>query len=351
VIRVGVVGLGLAGQRRARDAAEDHRSELAWVADVDRARADAVAGRYGCMSATDWREVVEAGDVDAVAVATYHKWLSPISVAALDCGKHVLCEKPCGRTTAEVEAIAATAARRRLVAKAGFTLRFHPAIRSAHQLAGSGAIGKPLVVRAVYGHGGRPGYDREWRADADLAGGGELLDQGVHLLDLVRWFLGEVQQAHGMTGCLFWDLGPLEDNAFVLLKMAGGALASLHASWTQWRNRFCFELYGTEGFLRVDGLGGSYGEETLTVGRRRRGGSVPDEELHRFPASTEPWRADWNDFLEALEHSRPPAASAQDAVAVMALVSQIYAPGKAGTNHRKGVEQHQTAPLRRRERP
>ena len=323
MIRVGVVGLGAVGQKRVASALNDPRSRLTWVADIDEALATAVAARSGCRYTADWRDLIAADDVDAVAVATYHKWLSPIAAAALRSGKHVLCEKPCGRGLSETQAIESAARDTGLVAKAGFTLRFHPAIVSAHQIHTSASLGRPLLLRAVYGHGGRMGYDREWRADGELAGGGELLDQGIHLIDLARWFLGDIETASGLATRLYWD-GGLEDNAFVLATMAGDAIASLHASWTEWKNKFCLELFTAEGFIRVDGLGGSYGEEKLTVGRRLALGSAPDEKVESFPEPDVCWTDDWSDFLDSIESKRPPKASICDAVEAMRAIDCVY---------------------------
>ena len=181
-----------------------------------------------------------------------------------------------------------------VILKTGFNHRHHPAIWRAHELCAEGAIGPLMFIRAVYGHGGRPGYDKEWRADADLSGGGELLDQGVHIVDLCRWFLGDFAEVFGSTATYFWDLGhfesagrdspraangqsvapssiSLEDNAFALLRTADGRVAQFHTSWTQWKNRFSFEVFGRDGYLRVEGLGGSYGVERLEVGRAQAG--------------------------------------------------------------------------------
>lgn len=157
--------------------------------------------------------------------------------------------------------------------KVGFNLRFHPALRRAHGLCGRGELGTLYFVRATYGRGGRPGYESERRSSAELEGGGELLDQGVHLFDLAPWFLGDLKYVHGLAVRWFWDVAPLEDNAFVTLAGAGDRVAFLHSSWTHWNNRFSFEVYGSEGFLVVDGLGGSYGTETLTVGRKNTPGA------------------------------------------------------------------------------
>ncbi len=126
-----------------------------------------------------------------------------------------------------------------------------------------GAVGELMYIRGRYGHGGRLGYAQEWRAQPEVSGGGELLDQGTHVIDLARWFLGDFSDVFGHVGTYFWDM-PVEDNAFILMRSADAKVAWLHVSWSEWKNLFCFEIFGKSGKLQIDGLGGSYGTEVLT---------------------------------------------------------------------------------------
>ncbi|HVS84902.1 MAG TPA: Gfo/Idh/MocA family oxidoreductase [Gaiellaceae bacterium] len=223
------------------------------------------------------------------------------------------------------------------VLKVGFNHRFHPAVARAHELAAAGAIGPLLSIRAAYGHGGRAGYEREWRADPELSGGGELLDQGVHVLDLCRWFLGEFSEVHGVVATSFWEIAPLEDNGFALLRTAGGQVASLHTSWTQWRNLFRFEVFGRDGWLAVEGLGGSYGTETLVHGTRRPEFGVPEEERFEFPGADESWRLEWEELRAAIAEGRDPSGSGDDGVEAARLVEAIYRSAHEGAR----VELHE----------
>jgi predicted dehydrogenase len=157
-----------------------------------------------------------------------------------------------------------------VILKTVFNHRYHPAVFKAHQLVADGEIRPVYFIRCIYGHGGRPGYEKEWRASRDVCGGGEMLDQGVHVVDLFRWFLGEFEEAFGYKPTCYWPM-EVEDNAFALFKTAKGQVAQMHTSWTQWKNRFTFEIFGEAGYLIVEGLGGSYGVETLTIGKRQLG--------------------------------------------------------------------------------
>jgi len=310
------------GSRRAACAAGQSRLEV--VADVDETRAKELARRYSARATTDWKAAVTDPRVDVVAVCTTNKFLAPITIAALAAGKHVLCEKPLGRNVGEAIEIGAAAREAGRVLKVGFTLRFHPAIREAQAVCARGELGPLFFVHAIYGHGGRPGYEKEWRGNPDLAGGGELLDQGVHLLDLSRWFLGDLGVVAAITPRWHWEVAPLEDNAFMFLRGRGGEVASLHTSWTMWKNRFSFEVLGRDGYARVDGLGGSYGVESLTVGQKRNVGGVPEETVVTYSASDQSWDEDWRDLLDCIAEKRSPEVDGEGGLAIMQLVDDVY---------------------------
>lgn len=328
-LRVGIVGCGLIGSRRARVAAEAG-DDVVVVADLAVDRAVALARDHGARSESDWRAVVADPGVDAVVVATFNTALVDVASAALEAGKHVLCEKPFGCNANEALQLLEIASRADGVVKVGFTLRHHEAVARAHALVEGGEIGAPVALRAAYGHGGRPGYDREWRGDPILAGGGELLDQGVHLVDLSRWFLGDFARVSGAVGTWVWQVEPLEDNGFALLQTADGRVATLHTSWTQWRNLFRLEVLGTEGLVTVNGLGGSYGPETLMHVRRRPAGGAPDERQWVFEASEVAWTAEWQEFTDAVRDGRSPLGSASDGYEATRLVDAIYESARSG---------------------
>jgi predicted dehydrogenase len=328
-VRVAVVGCGLIGTRRAEVAAAAG-DDVVCAVDLDAQRARRTAALAGGEPETDWRRAVES-DVDIVTVSTVNRDLMPITVAALEAGKHVLCEKPLGRNAAEARAMVDAARRHQRILKTGFNHRHHPAIAQAHEIAQAGGIGEPRVVRAAYGHGGRLGYDQEWRANPELAGGGELLDQGVHVVDLCRWFLGEFSSVIGNVSTLFWDVAPLEDNAFALLRSESGTIASFHTSWTQWRNLFRFELFGPVGSLVVDGLGGSYGVERLTHFERRPEGGAPKETEWTYPGPDLSWKLEWEELLSAIAEGREPLGSGEDGLRAAQIVDAIYASADAAS--------------------
>ncbi|MFA6111344.1 MAG: Gfo/Idh/MocA family oxidoreductase [Candidatus Latescibacterota bacterium] len=329
MLRVGIVGAGRIGTVRARVAAAHPASRVTVVCDVDPNRAATLAGQHGVRATTAWDEVTGAREVDLVVVATTHDALAEVTVAALEAGKHVLCEKPMGRNAAEARRAVAAARRAGRCLKAGYNHRYHPAVQAVQRACEEGVLGPLLSLRGRYGHGGRPGYDREWRADPARAGGGELLDQGAHLLDLALWLFGDFAEVAGFAGTLFWDM-PLEDNAFGLFRTAAGQVASLHVSWTQWRNLFSLELFGREGYAVATGLGGSYGPEQARIGRRRVEGGVPTEELLDFPAEDRSWESEWEDMIRAVETGGRPLASGEEAVLTLEWIGRLYRAASEG---------------------
>jgi predicted dehydrogenase len=329
VTRVAIVGCGLIGHKRAR--ALGNGSRLVAVADTDLARARQLASQHsGCAAGADWEATVARPDVDAVLVATTNQALAPVALAAVRHGKHVLVEKPAARSAAELAPLLPAAHAAGVVVKVGFNHRFHPALQKAREIYDTGALGPLLYVRGRYGHGGRVGYDREWRADPAVAGGGELLDQGVHLIDLARWFAGDFAEAEGHIGTYFWRM-PVEDNGFLMLRTARGQVAWLHASCTEWKNLFCFEVFGRDGKLQVDGLGGSYGVERLSWYRMLPEMGPPETTIWEYPGEDRSWHGEYAHFLDCIAHGRRPCGSLEDALAALEIVQRVYdrAAGRA----------------------
>lgn len=325
-----VIGCGLIGRRRAEAAAAHPRSRLVAVVDVDAGRVQALAGSLGAAAEADWRAALERPDVNAVVVATPNGLLAEIGCAALRSGRHVLLEKPMGRGYAEARELASVAERSGRLLKVGFNHRYHPAIERAHAIAAEGGVGRIVHLRARYGHGARPGCEREWRADPEQAGGGELTDQGVHLTDLFHWFAGVPTHAFGLAQTAVWPLAPLEDNGYGLFRFRDGAVGQLHASMNQWKNLFSLEVAGEDGALVVEGLGGSYGTERLTQVRRRREGGAPDVEVTEFPGPDGSWTVEWDDFVAGVLEGREVRGSAADGVAAMRMVDALYRSAASG---------------------
>ena len=326
-LRFAVVGCGLIGQKRVLSG--KGIIDVTVCCDVSRKRAEALAGMSpDAAVAIDWKAAIGREDVDAVFVCTSHDQLAPIAEAAAGLGKHVLVEKPGARCAAELDGALQAASRTGAKVRVGFNHRYHRSLQKARELADSGVLEEILYIRGRYGHGGRVGYEKEWRAVPDISGGGEAVDQGVHLLDLARWFLGDLKLVGGSAPTYFWNM-PVEDNAFFLLEGERKRVAFLHASWTEWKNLFSFEITGRMGKLEVTGLGGSYGTERLAHYRMQPEMGPPPTTIYEFPMADNSWELELSEFLRDIRENREPSPGIEDAQAVLRLVEALYARGRS----------------------
>ena len=321
VFGVGVIGCGLIGQKRAKALGLGGR--LVACVDVDFVRATNLARSTEAQVFKDWRELVRSAAVDVVIIATLHDSLAEITLAAVQAGKHVLVEKPAARNAAELLPVMAAVKKYGIKVHVGFNHRYHRSLRKAKEIVDSGALGELMFVRARYGHGARLGYEKEWRSNPALSGGGELIDQGPHLIDLSRWFLGEMTEVQGFAHTYFWDM-PVDDNGCMLLKTAKKQTAFLHASCTEWKNLFSMEIYGKLGKLDLTGLGGSYGLEKITWYKMLPEMGPPDTTSWEYPMADDSWAVEIAEFFDDIRLNREPAASLADASAALVIVQKIY---------------------------
>jgi predicted dehydrogenase len=327
--KVAIIGAGLQAKRRSGPIADDPNFEVAVVVDRDEKKAKRLADPLGAAVATDWRVAVGDKNVDAVLVLTYPDTHAEIAIAALQAGKDVLCEKPLTRTEAEARALLDAAEKAGRTLKCGFNHRHHPAVLEAHRLFKSGLIGKPVFGRGRYGIGGRTGIETEWRSDPAIVSGGQLMEQGIHLVDLFVWFLGKVSRVTGFTSATHWPIHPLEDNGFALLQMQDGVVASIHSSLTQWTNLFEFEVYGEKGSLTVRGLGASYGVEELVVSQHDPTAPFSHKTIE-YRGGDSSWKSEWEEFTRAIEERRQPLGNGQDGLTAMMIVNAVYSASKSG---------------------
>ena len=328
-MNVGIIGCGLIGQKRAAALAG---AKLTACVDTNLPLAEALAkGKSGCTAGTDWREMVTRKDVGMVVIATPHDSLAQIVRGAIEAGKHVLVEKPAARHVDELKGLPELAQQKGVLVHVGFNHRYHRAFVQARKIVDSGALGPLMFLRARYGHGGRVGYDTEWRAKPELSGGGELIDQGVHIIDLSRWFLGDFSEIDGFAKTYYWNM-PVDDNAFLLLKTESKQVALLHASCTEWKNTFSFELYGRDGKLHIEGLGGSYGVERLSWYKMLPQMGPPETTIWEYPMGDNSWAVEMEEFMEDIRQNRAPSASLKDAMAALEIVHRIYQ--ESGYDHR-----------------
>ncbi len=328
-IRIGMVGLGKMGLIRAKELVRHPQAEVICGFDPN---PTAFHAAYPDVAILDSIEAVTTSeDIDAVFVCTPNLYTPQAIISALDAGKHVFSEKPPGRYVRDIREIMTAEERNPgLKLKFGFNHRYHAGIQEARRIVESGRLGKLLWLRGVYGKSGGEGFEEEWRSNKELVGAGILLDQGIHMVDLFLMLLGEVVEVKSMVTTAHWNVA-VEDNAFALLRDTEGRVGMLHSSSTQWKHKFNFEIYMSEGYLSVNGILSStrsYGDETISVARRRFGGSSvpgkPNEEIIYF--DTDPsWELEVADFVDkVLTDTAVEMGSSQQALKAMEVVYSIY---------------------------
>jgi predicted dehydrogenase len=324
---VAIIGCGLIGRKRALSL---EGARVAVCADLQEERARSLADASGApLVFHDWREAVNHPSVQIVVVSTINDSLAEITLGAVQAGKHVIVEKPAGRSVRELVPVVDAAEKNRVKVRVGFNHRYHPALLKAREWVESGIVGELMFVRGRYGHGARVGYDREWRMNPQVSGGGELIDQGVHLIDLSRMLLGDFPVIDGLATTLFWDT-KADDNAFMTLRTNKGQVAFLHVSCTEWKNLFSFEIYGRTGKIHVEGLGGSYGVERVTLYKMLPQMGPPDMQSFEFPKGDESWKIEFQEFLKDIREDRAVSPGIRDAVEALKIVESITEQSKKG---------------------
>src|SRR5688500_4987603 len=327
-IRAGIIGYGYMGQIRRRNIIDHPDLELSAICDPGRREE---VGALGMPVYPTWEALVDS-ELDAVFVCTPNNLIPDAAVYALQRGRHVFCEKPPGRSLADIQRIrGAEEGNPGATLLFGFNHRHHPGITDAKALIDSGALGEILTLRGVYGKDGGYNYHSSWRNDPAVGGGGILLDQGIHMLDLFRLFVGVFIEVAGMRSIAAFDI-PVEDNAIVMLRTARGQLAQLHSSATSWKHTFRLEIGCENGYAAVSGLlskTGSYGRETLVIGRRAAPGQRqalgnPREETVYYDVDPS-WDIEVAHFVECIREAKPvERGTSLDALKVMEIVDAVY---------------------------
>jgi len=320
-MKVAIVGAGLIGRKRALNLAKGCIVDV--VCDIDRLKGEEFAKDFGCSYEKDWRKVVTKNDVNIIFVATTHNWLTPIGIEAIKKGKHVFLEKPGARSLEEFRKLIKAQKSKKVVVMLGYNHRYHPAIKKAKKIIELGKYGRVMFIRAKYGHGARLGYEKEWRFVKKISGGGELIDQGPHLIDLVNYLVGPMQDVIGYTGTLFWKT-KLEDSAFWIMKNKKGQMAELSVTCVEWKNIFCFEIMLEKAKIQIDGLGRSYGVERLTLYKMKPKMGPPDVSEYIFDEDDLSWKKENNIFLNRIRKRDYSPTALLDGMYVHEVVKKLY---------------------------
>jgi len=321
VLNVGIIGCGLIGKKRAM--ALSNKFSLISCFDINNAASIKFANDFSARSCEKIDDIFLNKDIDLVIIATLHDSLADLTMEALKAEKHVLVEKPAGKNYQELEPVLEFLKSSKLKVKVGFNHRYHRAFLKAKELVDNKELGDLMFIRARYGHGARVGYDKEWRSDPELSGGGELIDQGPHLIDLSRMFLGDFTDIKGHAQTFYWDM-PVDDNAFMILKNRNKQTAFLQVSCTEWKNMFSFEIYGKKGKIDISGLGGSYGTEKITFYKMLPEMGPPETYSWEFPMQDNSWKFELDELYDDIMNDRAPAGDIVDAYEALKIVNKIY---------------------------
>lgn len=328
MLKVGIAGFGKMGRIRADELLKHNQTRLVGIFEQGELHAQGYEGVTFCQN---FEELLTL-DLDAIFICAYNNALAEYTIAALEKGLHVFCEKPPAKNTTELKRVLEAEKKSAKVLKYGFNHRFHYSVMQAHKLIQTGSMGKMLWMRGVYGKAGSIDYHKNWRNYKKYSGGGILLDQGIHMLDLMKYFGNchfDVLSSELSTS--YWDI-EVEDNAFVTLKNDAGVIATLHSSATQWKHKFLLEMSFEEGFITLDGILSatrSYAPEMMIVGRREFEDITfamgkPAEQITWFENDNS-WKYELDEFVECITHGNPVIhGNSQDAYQILELIETIY---------------------------
>lgn len=332
LLRCAIIGYGYMGEIRRRTIENHPDLELAMICDSDSSK---LIGSYSFEVVRNSKDVIDS-TVDLVFICTPNNLIPKLTIQCFNKGKHVFCEKPPGRSLKDIIRIReAEKENQGIKLMFGLNHRYHPGIMRAKAIIDSGQLGEIISIRGLYGKSGGKNYPNSWRNNKDLSGGGILIDQGIHMLDLFHYFLGEVASVKAFFSNKYWKF-EVEDNAVVILKTASGQLALLHSSSTFWKHKFQVHLILEKGYITVEGLlseSGSYGREIIIIGRQQfedesEAIGNPSEEIIYFDKDKS-WEMEVNKMVDCILNDQPVREnSSQDAYNVMYTLDRAYKESK-----------------------
>ncbi len=319
-LRFAIVGCGKMGSRRINVLKNHPEAKIVALVDTNEEKVKILSTELGCEYYVDYKEAFKRTDIDCVIVATPNKFHAPITIAGLESGKHVWCEKPLARNPVEARSMVDAAIRTKNFLKTGSNMRYFPNFVKAKELVDGLGIGSLLFLRGWIGNNGQ--QLEGWFKDIELTGGGTYLDNGCHMLDLVRWFLGDAENCIGHAWSKHWSsMINSEDNAFGVYKFANGGSAFVHSSWTDWNGYAYIEIYGTTGFIIVD----SRGQNNKTIFGDNKG-VIHEFDFGNLPVQS--YKLEVDDYIKAIKEGRQPVATGYDGLRAVQMACAVYESSK-----------------------
>jgi len=328
-INIGLIGVGIIGLKRLDNLPKNFN--LVGCADPLIFTKKNILKKKNIFLTKNWKKLLNLKNLESVIVATTHHLHSKILEECIKKNIHTFVEKPAGISDIKTKKIFLKLKNKKnLIVRVGFNHRYHPAFLKAKKLVDQNKIGKIIYIRGVYGHGGRLNYEKEWRFKKKFSGGGELIDKGSHLIDLSRLFLGDLKVVFSNLKTYFWKM-KLEDNCFLNLENKKGSIAFLHASCTEWKNKFSFEIFGKTGKIEINGLGKSYGQESLTYYKMSKKMDIPNKKVILFPQSPNySWKLELKEFYNDIKKKKKSVPGITEAYETLKIINSIY---KKNDNH------------------
>lgn len=320
-VRFGIIGCGRMGLRRIKTVVSHPRAELIFISDNNEELAMKIAKERNCDCYPELEKASRCPNVDCIIVSTPNKFHSEAVILALEAGKHVFCEKPLCRNPEEGIRMFRTAMSCGKTLKVGSNLRYFPSVLKAKELLSNDAIGSSVFIRGWVGNNGW--QLKSWFSDHDVIGGGTFLDNGSHLLDIYRWFMGEVEECTGFVATNYWPVAPLEDNAMGIFKFRDGQLGFLHSSWMEWTDYMYLEVYGTDGYIRVD----NRNPNSTTVLGSKNGLQQTFDYSRLTPQS---YDLEFDDYVDAIINGRQPSPNGFDGLRAVQMAYAVYESSQSG---------------------
>ena len=331
MLKVVILGYGYMGEIRKSVVDNHPELDLIGIVETNKEKHQKI---QGCPAYSSLDELM-ANDPDIIIVCTPNSYSPEICINVMQAGKHVFCEKPPGCNVSDIKNIR-KAEKNGVKLMFGFNHRYHPGIVKAKIMVNSGRFGKIIALRGLYGKSGGKNFKDSWRNKKEISGGGILLDQGIHMLDLFRYFCDDFDQVKCLLNDAYWRLG-IEDNAFVILQNQQGQAATIHSSATLWKHTFRLDIVLEEGYMYIEGLlskSGSYGREKLVTARRQFEDETdavgnPSEEVTYFDKD-DSWDLEVAEFVRCIKENKDVAMSSSwDALRVMEIIEQAYEDAQA----------------------
>lgn len=328
-IRIAIIGMGKMGKLRYNIIKKHGGFQIIALCDPNRQNMNG----FGEKKYVSWKECIDNEKLDGVVVCTINSVIPDIVCYSLERQLYVFSEKPPGRNLEDAIKMQKADINSKASLKFGFNHRYHNSVMEAKALIESGILGDVVCIRGVYGKAGNRNFANEWRNNFDLSGGGILLDQGIHMLDLICYFIGRVTLVKSIVNNLVWKEIPTEDSALAILRTNDGKIASLHSCAVQWKHKFDMDIICSNGYIALNGIltpSQSYGEETITYYKKdlcEKTGKLgrPMEHTLCFD-SDESWEYEIGEFYDVIKKGEPVRqGTSEQAVNVMKLVMDIYA--------------------------